>query len=87
MPLIATFRGLPALAVINKIDLLQNPEQMLSKMAELGGAYPFEEIVPISVLKNDGVDALVEMLLGYAQEGPHFFEDDAMTDQIGRAHV
>lgn len=85
--LIATFRGLPALAVINKIDLLQNPEQMLSKMAELGGAYPFEEIVPISVLKNDGVDALVEMLLGYAQEGPHFFEDDAMTDQPERVIV
>lgn len=85
--LIATFRGAPAVAVINKIDLLQNPEQMLAKMAELGAAYPFEEIVPISVLKDDGVDTLTTLLLGYAGEGPHFFDDDAMTDQPERVIV
>lgn len=85
--LIATFRGAPALAVINKIDLLQNPEQMLAKMAELGAAYSFEEIVPISVLKNDGVESLTTLLLGYAGEGPHFFDDDAMTDQPERVIV
>ena len=30
------------------------------------------------MLKNDGLDGLLEILLRYAEEGPHFFEDDAM---------
>ena len=85
--LIASFRGMPAVAVLNKIDLLDAPEEMLKKIAEVAGAYEFDEIVPVSVLKNDGLDGLLEILLRYAEEGPHFFEDDAMTDQPERVIV
>ena len=49
--LIASFRGMPAVAVLNKIDLLDAPEEMLRKIAEVAGAYEFDEIVPVSVLK------------------------------------
>ena len=85
--LLAGFRGIPAIAVVNKIDLLDAPEQMLTKIAELADAYSFDEIVPISVLQNDGIDGLLEILLRYAEEGPHFFDDDAMTDQPERVIV
>ena len=85
--LLAGFRGIPAIAVVNKIDLLDAPEQMLTKIAELADAYSFDEIVPVSVLQNDGIDGLLEILLRYAEEGPHFFDDDAMTDQPERVIV
>ena len=85
--LLAGFRGIPAIAVANKIDLLDAPEQMLTKIAELAEAYSFDEIVPVSVLQNDGIDGLLEILLRYAEEGPHFFDDDAMTDQPERVIV
>ena len=85
--LIASFRGMLAVAVLNKIDLLDAPEEMLRKIAEVAGAYEFDEIVPVSVLKNDGLDGLLEILLRHAEEGPHFFEDDAMTDQPERVIV
>ena len=85
--LLAGFRGIPAVAVVNKIDLLDAPEQMLTKIAELADAYSFDEIVPVSVLQNDGIDGLLEILLRYAEEGPHFFDDDAMTDQPERVIV
>lgn len=85
--LLQNLRGLPAIAVVNKIDLLNTKEEMLAKLAELSAAYDFEEVMPISVLKNDGVDLLVEKLLGYAEPGPHFFDDDAMTDQPERVIV
>ena len=85
--LLAGFRGIPAIAVVNKIDLLDAPEQMLTKIAELAEAYSFDEIVPVSVLQNDGIDGLLEILLRYAEEGPHFFDDDAMTDQPERVIV
>ena len=42
--LIASFRGMPAVAVLNKIDLLDAPEEMLRKIAEVAGAYEFDEI-------------------------------------------
>ena len=85
--LLAGFRGIPAIAVVNKIDLLDAPEQMLTKIAELAEAYSFDEIVPVSVLQNDGIDGLLEILLRYVEEGPHFFDDDAMTDQPERVIV
>ena len=85
--LLTGFRGIPAIAVVNKIDLLDAPEQMLTKIAELADAYSFDEIVPVSVLQNDGIDGLLEILLRYAEEGPHFFDDDAMTDQPERVIV
>ena len=85
--LLAGFRGIPAIAVVNKIDLLDAPEQMLTKIAELADAYSFDEIVPVSVLQNDGIDGLLEILLRYAEEGPHFFDDDAMTNQPERVIV
>ena len=85
--LLAGFRGIPAIAVVNKIDLLDAPEQMLTKSADLADAYSFDEILPVSVLQNDGIDGLLEILLRYAEEGPHFFDDDAMTDQPERVIV
>lgn len=46
--------------------------------------YPFsEQIVPLSAKTGDGV-ALVDLLDG-AVEGPHYFDDDMLTDQPERS--
>lgn len=75
---------LPAIAVVNKIDTLEEKEKLLPKMAALGSAYDFRHIIPISALTGEGVDTLLEVLLDSAQEGVHFFPDDALTDQPER---
>lgn len=84
--LIGSFKRLrlPAVAVVNKVDTLENKETMLPKMAELGSAYDFEHIIPISALTGEGVEELLEVLLRSAGEGVHFFPDDALTDQPER---
>lgn len=84
--LIESFKRLrlPAIAVVNKIDTLEEKEKLLPKMAALGGAYDFRHIIPISALTGEGVDTLLEVLLDSAQEGVHFFPDDALTDQPER---
>ena len=86
MELVEDFRRqrLPAVAVLNKIDLLQNKEEMIPKMQSLSEAYPFEAIVPISALNGDGVEELMKLFLDAAQPGPHFFPDDTLTDQPER---
>lgn len=84
--LIESFRRLrlPAVAVVNKIDTLEEKEKMLPKLAALGEAYDFRHIIPISALTGEGVDTLLEVLLESAQAGVHFFPDDALTDQPER---
>jgi len=84
--LIGSFKKLrlPAVAAVNKIDTLEKKEAMLAKLAALGEAYDFRHIVPISALTGEGVDVLLNILLESAEEGVHFFPDDALTDQPER---
>ena len=72
---------LPAILVINKIDTLTNKEDMVKKMVAISEMYPFDQVVPISVREKDGTDLLLSLIQEQAQEGPHFFPNDALTDQ------
>ncbi|MCI8497497.1 MAG: GTPase Era, partial [Clostridiales bacterium] len=70
----------PAILVINKIDLLENKERLLARIAELTALYPFDAVLPVSALTDEGLGDIVPELSKYAVEGPHFFDDDALTD-------
>ena len=71
----------PVLLVINKIDALANKEDMVKKMVAISKLYDFEQVVPISVREKDGTDLLLSLIQQQAQEGPHFFPNDTLTDQ------
>jgi len=51
------------------------------KISELSNEYSFDDIIPISVLNNDGLDIVKEKALSLAVESPHFFSEDTITDQ------
>ena len=80
--LIRRFRsqGLPAVLVLNKIDLLAQKERMAAQIAAYAAAYDFAAVVPLSAVTGDGVDALKDELRRMAQPGTHFFADDELTD-------
>ena len=65
--------------VINKVDLVEK-NSLLSLMDEMNRNSLFEEIIPISALKEDGVDALKDLVLNYLPEGPEYFPKDMVTD-------
>ena len=70
----------PTLLVINKID--KGPrERLLPIMDEYGKLVPLEAIVPMSALKGEGVDRLIEELKSRLRPGPSFFPVDMQTDQ------
>ncbi|MBP1590821.1 MAG: GTPase Era [Oscillospiraceae bacterium] len=71
----------PLVLLLNKIDLLKDKTVLAQKMAELDAEFNLDAIIPISVLENDGLDLVREKALSLAVEGPHFFPDDAITDQ------
>lgn len=73
--------------VINKIDILSKKELLLAQIARWNTLYPFEEIIPLSALTGEGVEELLEALCSLAQPGPHYFEEDTLTDQPERVLV
>ena len=70
----------PTLLAINKID--KGPrDRLLPIMDEYGKLVPIEAIVPMSALKGDGVERLLEELRSRLRPGPSFFPVDMQTDQ------
>ena len=70
--------------ILNKIDLLPDKEKVALKISEFSALYDFKSVIPISVVRNDGVDIVWEETKKYAAEGPHYFPDDSFTDQPER---
>ena len=73
-------KGGPAIAVINKVDLLDNFAALEARKKQLEKFGCFDHIVTISAKDGTGCDELFAMLKPYGNEGPHYFDDDAFTD-------
>lgn len=73
-------KGGPAIAVINKVDLLDSFAALEARKKQLKEFGCFDHIVTISAKDGTGCDDLFAMLKPYGNEGPHYFDDDAFTD-------
>lgn len=73
-------KGGPAIAVINKVDLLDSFAALEARKKRLEEFGCFDHIVTISAKDGTGCDELFAMLKPYGNEGPHYFDDDAFTD-------
>ena len=76
-------QDLPAILVINKIDTVER-EKLLEVMAVYHERHDFQAIVPISARTGEGLKDLLQEMDSFAEEGPHFFPDDMITDQPER---
>ena len=73
-------KGGPAIAVINKVDLLDNFAALEARKKQVEKFGCFDHIVTISAKDGTGCDDLFALLKPYGNEGPHYFDDDAFTD-------
>ncbi len=73
-------KGGPAIAVINKVDLLDSFAALEARRKQLEEFGCFDHIVTISAKDGTGCEDLFAMLKPYGNEGPHYFDDDAFTD-------
>jgi GTP-binding protein Era len=76
-------RKLPALAVINKIDTVQKAA-LLPVMAAYNETGAFREIVPVSVLREDGLGLLLQRVIANLPEREPLFPPDQLTDRTER---
>ena len=71
--------GLPVVVIVNKVDVASQP-QIAAQLGE-AGEWGFRAYVPISALRNDGIDLVLDELGGLLEPGPAFFPPGVHTDQ------
>ncbi len=71
--------GKPAILALNKIDLIKKQE-LLPIIDYFSKLHDFHAIVPVSALKNDGLDRLLDEIIKILPEGPFYYEPDRVTD-------
>ena len=77
----------PALLLLNKIDKLEDKSALLPLMDWYRNEYEWREIIPISALKDQMTDVLVESCLRHLPESEPIFAEDELTDQSLRVMV
>lgn len=75
--------GQPCFLLLNKIDAVDK-QKLLPLIAEYRSLHDFQEVVPISALKRDGLDMLLDAVVRTLPEGPRYFPKDQITDQPER---
>jgi len=79
-----TKQGTPVVFIFNKIDLLSDKSKLAPMLLNAENRWHPKMLIPVSVTKNDGVQDVLDELLGMAVEGPHYFPEDMLTDQPER---
>ena len=74
---------IPVILVINKVDTIKKDE-ILHFMDTYRKEMDFAEIVPVSALKGNNVDELMDLIISYLPYGPFFFDPETVTDQTER---
>jgi len=80
---IARRTRLPCFLLLNKIDTVRK-QRLLPLIAQYRALHDFREIIPISALKEIGLDTLIEATRDALPEGPRYFPPQQITDQPER---
>ena len=66
---------------LTKIDLVKKKTDLLPLIENLSSFDLFEEILPISALKKDGIEEFRNVVFKLLPEGNHLFEENQITDK------
>ncbi|MGA9565057.1 MAG: GTPase Era [Candidatus Korobacteraceae bacterium] len=75
--------NVPIILLLNKIDVIPK-ERLLPLIAHYKELHNFVDVIPISALKEKGLDTLLDAIVKALPEGPHYFPKDQITDQPER---
>ena len=70
--------------VINKVDKLNNKNELLPHIQNTVETHRFDEVFPVSALKNLNLEPLLGALKLQMPDGPFMYEEDQITDRSER---
>jgi len=76
--------GVPAIAAVNKVDLLADKGALLPYLQQLSERFDFVDVVPVSAKAGDNAEVLSAAVLRRLPEGDAIFPDDQITDRSER---
>lgn len=76
-------RKVPVILALSKTDLIPK-DAVLKKIVQYSRIYNFAEIIPLSAKTGENLDELMKCIVKYLPEGPKYFPDDMVTDQLER---
>jgi len=74
----------PVILAVNKIDNVQDKEQLLPHLEALGKRYNFKHILPMSAKKGDNIEKIRQWAQEVLPESEHYFPEDYITDRSSR---
>lgn len=74
----------PAFLVLNKIDLIDDKRLLLPRLQAFQAAFPFDELIPVSARKGDGLEGLKKTIFSRLPDGEPRFDTDYLTDMPER---
>jgi GTPase len=77
---LVTESGIPAIAVVNKVDLLRDPSEALPIVEGVSNLVEYEDIFLLSAKEGLNVEPLMETVVGLLPPGPKYFPEGAVTD-------
>jgi GTP-binding protein Era len=76
--------GAPVIAVLNKIDWLEEKPKLLALIERYRALHDFAAYIPISARAGQGLDELRKEIVARLPEGPALYPADYLTDQPER---
>ena len=76
-------QDLPVYLIINKIDV-KSKEKLGQTILDYSPLMEFADVIPVSALKNDGVDIILNEVKTHFKDDRFFFPEDMITDQPER---
>jgi len=70
--------------ILNKVDKIQDKNQLLSFIGTVSNYIEFKEIVPVSAIKGEGLDDLETLIIKGLPFAPPLYPDDQVTDRNER---
>jgi GTPase len=80
---IAKKTGQPVFLLLNKIDAVEK-QKLLPLIEQYRALHDFADVIPISALKREGLETLLDAVVKALPEGPRYFPKDQITDQPER---
>src|SRR3984885_13921254 len=73
----------PVILVLNKMDAIPKKD-LLPLIAHWSTLHSFADVIPISARKKEGLELLLEKIVGQLKEGQRYFPKHQLTDQPER---